>query len=655
MYTAEETEKRLQLLYQITSQTSKSLDEQLDRALELTTDLLEMEAGIISAISLEDDTYTIRNISTSNFDMQPGQTLDLGNTFCNVTLESDDVVAIAHMNESEFNRHPCYQAFALESYIGYPIFVDKKVYGTLNFISSKPKKQGFTSSDHTLIKLLGEWVGAIIKRARINQDLKEKNRRLELISRNSADLICLHDLEGVYEYISPSVEKILGYDYKELLGKNHANFIHKEDLEMLQGTPYQTLKNDGEVTSVRYRIRNKSGDYIWFESSVKTVTDDDGKAIGLQSTSREVTERKRLETMFEQAQEMANVGGWEFDLETGALIWTDEVYRIHDMELGTEVNVEEGLNFFPGESKEKIQSAIAHTIETGEQYDLVLEFISAKGINKWVRAIGKAQFLDGKAFKLSGTFQDITKQIAYEKRIVAQNEELSRLTETRDKIYSIIAHDLKGAFFGITGMLDIVDEELNEPDHDIEEVIDKINLTNISAQNSYDLLENLLDWIQIQNSEMNIENEEINLSDIILKSISVFETSAANKDIKIVSDISEIVVKGNETMLATVFRNLISNAIKYSEKGNQIIVSTKETLQTVEISIQDFGVGMPDKVKDLLFDKDNRPQRRGTLYEKGTGLGLLLCDDIVKAHHGQITVFSEEGKGSEFIIELPLK
>ena len=650
-----ETEKRLQLLYQITSQSKKGLNEQLDNALELTTQLLEMEIGIISSISKESDTYSIRNFFPEDSGLSVGQTFDLGNTYCSITLESDDVIAINHMKESAYERHPCYNAFSLEAYIGIPIVIDGELYGTINFSSPNPKEGGFVPSDYTLIKLLSEWVAATIKRARIVKALKEKNERLELISRNSADLICLHDMDGVYTFVSPSVENILGFTYKELLGTNHADLIHKEDLEMLMDVPQKELEENGVITNTGYRIRNKKGEYIWFESSVSIIKDPDGKSIGLQSISRDITARKKLELMFENAQEMAHVGGWEFDLITGEIFWTDEVYRIHDKEIGSELILEEGMDHFPGESRDKLAMAINKATMNHEKYDLVLPFISEKKVFKWVRAIGEPHIVDGNVVRLSGTFQDISKQVNYEKRIIAQNEELLKLTETRDKLYSIIAHDLKGAFFGINGMIELLIDELKESKSKlrIENSIKTLSLVHLSSKNAYELLENLLDWIRVQNGQISVEKEKVSIAKLLTDSISIFETSAAKKGVAVNMQSSDIHIMGDVNMLSTVFRNLISNAIKYSEKDDEIKVDIKENGHSVAVSIKDSGIGMTSEIKDQLFDKNNRPQRRGTLSEKGTGLGLLLCKELVEVHNGTITVISEENNGSEFIVNLP--
>ncbi|HCI72845.1 MAG TPA: PAS domain-containing sensor histidine kinase, partial [Balneola sp.] len=230
-----------------------------------------------------------------------------------------------------------------------------------------------------------------------------------------------------------------------------------------------------------------------------------------------------------------------------------------------------------------------------------------------------------------------------------------RLTETRDKLYSIIAHDLKGAFFGINGLIELLIDELKESNSKdkIEKSIKTLSLVHLSSNNAYELLENLLDWIRVQNGEISIEREEVDIAQLLSYSFSIFETSAAKKRVTVNLEPSDVHIMADANMLSTVFRNLISNAIKYSEKDGEINVNINESGHSVTISIKDSGIGMTPEIKDQLFDKENRPQRRGTLSEKGTGLGLLLCKDLVEAHNGTITVISEEYKGSEFIVSLP--
>ncbi|WP_018127933.1 PAS domain S-box protein [Balneola vulgaris] len=652
LISAAETEKRLKLLYQISSQTSTELRTQLEMALKLTTELIGMDIGIISEV--KDENYTVQYFYPPDSGLHVGQEFILGSTYCSITLKSDDVVAINHMSESEHNRHPCYEAFSLESYIGIPILIDGELYGTINFSSPKPKEGGFIPSDYILVRLLGEWVGATVKRDRIQTELRQKNELYELISSNSADMICIHDVEGVYEFVSPSSKSILGYTPEELLGKNHYHLIHEEDIEFLRENTHKDLRDAKTVSSVEYRIRNKKGDYIWFESSVTPVKGKDGEVQQLQSVSRDITDRKKVDLLFKSAQEMANVGGWEFEVDTNRLYWTDELYRIYELPIGSEINLEEVIEFFPGSSKDKIISVINRAVERGDSYDITLPFITANGTRKWVRAIGTAHTQDGKTKSMSGTFQDVTIQIDSEKKIVSQNERLKAITATRDKLYSIIAHDLKGAFQGILGMAELLKMELKDIIPVESDTEFKLSLLHMSAQNAYELLENLLDWVRMQDSDIEVNKESIDLEEVLVKSISLMQSAASRKGIEIKQEIYPILMDGDSKMLATVFRNLISNAIKYTDKGGEIKISAKQLTDKVEIVVQDEGVGMNEEIIQSLFDKNNRPQRKGTMSEKGTGLGLILCSELIELHDGSISVESKEGEGSTFTVLLPI-
>lgn len=148
-----EAEKRHQLLAQIVSQSGRNTNRQLNQALKLTTELLNVDYGIISQVDGND--YTVSHHYSRNGDAASGKEFDTERTYCAITLEEKEVVAINYMKESSWSNHPCYELFQVESYLGIPIIVDKAIYGTLNFTSVAPKKNGFTSADKNLIKILG--------------------------------------------------------------------------------------------------------------------------------------------------------------------------------------------------------------------------------------------------------------------------------------------------------------------------------------------------------------------------------------------------------------------------------------------------------------------------------------------------------------------
>jgi|TARA_R100000388_G_scaffold95031_2_gene86007 PAS domain S-box-containing protein len=650
----EEAEIRQRLLYQIVSQTDTNLDIQLDNALKLSTQLLGMEIGIISKVV--DQTYIIQHHYAKHNGLENGQKFKLGHTFCAITLESNRAIAIDYMKESPWSRHPCYEFFELESYIGIPIIVDDDIYGTLNFSSSKPKKDGFIAADRNLIKLLSQWISGIIKRKQVEKQLQDQKELYRLISKNSADMICLHDPDGTYKFVSPSVENLLGYTPKELVGKNPYEFFHPKDQERIKSESHQKALEKDPSRNFHYRIRKKDGSYVWFDTATEIITDEEGEVVSLQTTSRDISKQKNLEILFAQAQKMANVGGWEINLESGKLFWTDEVYRIHEKEIGSEVFLDEGLSYFPKEAQETLQESLKVTLETGEPYDLVLPFTSAKGTKKWVRAIGKALFAEGKAYKLHGTFQDITKQKEYQQKINLQNKELQNLTETQDKLYSIIGHDLKGAFFGITGMLELLMYEAEDYSELDDDFTHKLEMVQQSSRQAHQLFENLLGWTRLKRDTLEPNYSKFELTSEINKVLSLFKSTAESKQITINTDYrTSAEINADSSMVSTIFRNLISNALKFSEPESEIDITISETETDTVISIKDYGIGMPEKVRARLFDPSSRPKRKGTNQEKGTGLGMLLCKEMIDLHQGTIKVNTKEGEGTEFIVKLPKK
>ncbi|SMO91723.1 PAS domain-containing protein [Gracilimonas mengyeensis] len=647
-----EAQKREELLYKIISQKDSTLEQQINEALKHTTRLLGLEVGIISKIN--GSAYTVEYCYTQDQSLSPGQQFTLGETYCDITLRQYEPLAISHMADSEWNMHPCYDVFELESYIGTKVYLNGELFGTLNFSSSEPKEGGFIPEDKNLIKLLAEWLGGVLKRKQIEAELQESKKLYELVAKNSADLICLHEPDGTYKFVSPSVTRILGYTPEELIGTYPYALFHPEDRKLVEEQSHKPAIKEGKQTgSLHYRIRKKNGNYIWFDTSTEVITNDAGEVIHLQTVSRNITDRKRVEMLFSQAQEMANVGGWEYEIESERLLWTDEVYHIHEVPVGTELCVEDGLSFFPGEARKILENNIERVIKTGDSYDLELPFVTNKGNRRWIRAIGQAEFIDGKAYRLRGTFQDITLQKNYELNIKEQNEKLRKLTDNRDKLYSIIAHDLKGSFYGINGLLQLINKEVGEITDD-EDILKKLTLAESSSRGTYELLENLLNWIRIQKDDIDPEFSLFNLANEIQKTLQLSTVSIQKKELKIDSDLPEkCMIRADQNMIATVLRNLLSNAIKFSEAGETIHVSLQEKSDIVKISIKDNGIGMSEKVKEKLFDPTDRPKRSGTSNEKGTGLGMLLIADMLKAHNGEIEVCSEEGKGSEFIVYLP--
>ena len=249
-------------------------------------------------------------------------------------------------------------------------------------------------------------------------------------------------------------------------------------------------------------------------------------------------------------------------------------------------------------------------------------------------------------------YGDITKRKHIEAELKIKNEQLIELNATKDKFFSIIAHDLKSPFNGILGFSGLLKSEARNLD--IDSIVKYTDLINSSAQNTFRLLENLLDWARIQQGGYHFEPKKILLNNLIKTEFEGLKFNAVQKNITFVNDVSEeIIISADEIMLGTVLRNLISNAIKFTPKDGLVHVVAKIKTDHVEVSISDSGVGMEKKTVDKLFKIETSFTTRGTENEKGTGLGLLLCKEFVERHEGKIWAESETGKGSRFTFSIP--
>lgn len=238
--------------------------------------------------------------------------------------------------------------------------------------------------------------------------------------------------------------------------------------------------------------------------------------------------------------------------------------------------------------------------------------------------------------------------------IVEQQEDLHQLSQTKDKLYSIIAHDLKGALFGITGIAELLLDELNQKNVDTD-INENVDLIFKSAHSANQILENLLIWTRLQTNLLELDATHFSLAECIENCIQLYQTQANHKNVQIKFTPQNTTVYADEQMMSTVFRNLISNAIKFSSSGDSIYVEVNGTGQAHKITVRDEGMGMPKDVIADIFNPKDRPQREGTSSEKGTGLGLLLCKEFVEMHDGKIMVESEPGSGTEFSVTFPKK
>lgn len=242
--------------------------------------------------------------------------------------------------------------------------------------------------------------------------------------------------------------------------------------------------------------------------------------------------------------------------------------------------------------------------------------------------------------------------IEIEQRKIVE-ESLKLANQSKDKFISIMAHDIKNPLGVIQSVSDFLLKSSDNLEKD--ELKEFLNGMYQSSKKLNALINDLLVWARSQNGQLTINKTDNNLNDLIIEEINFLYNSALNKSIALINNVSnDIILTVDKNMIQTTVRNLVSNAIKFTNKGGKIIIDAEKQQDCYIVSVKDDGVGISDVNKQKLFNLGESISTQGTNEESGTGLGLLLCKEFIELHKGKIWVESELGKGSKFNFSIPI-
>lgn len=279
--------------------------------------------------------------------------------------------------------------------------------------------------------------------------------------------------------------------------------------------------------------------------------------------------------------------------------------------------------------------------------NLIIFFILAVDHSKLYHlALNSSKSLE----KLNQELEDLVEKRT--QKTIEYANKLEEANNTKDKFFSIIAHDLKNPFNTLIGYSDILKSDFREYGQD--EIFQHLNVIYDTSVNGYNLLENLLKWSQSQTNKLLFEPSKINLHNIVQMCIDDNENQSQFKDIDVINDIPELYhIVADENLLKTVLRNLINNAVKFTHRNGMISIGCNKDKDAVEVYVKDTGIGMSKNEKQNIFKIDTVNSKPGTEKEKGSGLGLILCKEFVEKHGGTIWVESEPNRGSTFKFTIP--
>ncbi len=265
------------------------------------------------------------------------------------------------------------------------------------------------------------------------------------------------------------------------------------------------------------------------------------------------------------------------------------------------------------------------------------------------------------------TGRDLTETKKVMKELMHHNHELEESNLSKDKFFSIFAHDLKNPFQGLLGFIDLLYEDLDELSN--EQVKEYLSNVRNASYHTYALLENLLEWSRIQSGKMPFTPTVFNIHDEINSVLNVLDNNATQKDIKLINEVDlGIKVEADRNMIRSIVQNIVTNSIKFSNSNGRVVIrgrvpnnytktkSSKEPgeAQWLEISVADNGIGIPEEILPKLFKLNGQYSSAGTANEPGTGLGLVLCHEMVEKNGGRIWAESIPGQGTTFIFTVLL-
>lgn len=473
--------------------------------------------------------------------------------------------------------------------------------------------------------------------------------------------------EGRIIIANKSFAKIFGYtNNSELTNKEIIELASNDDI--IKVADYFRLLERKKEVPARFDFlgKKKDGSSIHTELSIGTFESDNKDYIVM--IARDVTERIRAQRAIKESEEKyrnitENIDDFLFTFERIGLairpiFCTSSIQKVTGY-TQTEFLTDSKLflkAIHPSDFaslKPKLINLMKSRIQLSGEFEF--RIINKQGNIVWTRAkINLVRSATGRIQKIFGLVSDVTFRKRAEEELKKSTQNLIKLNETKDRFISIISHDLRTPFSSILGFTDLLanDDELTD-----DERKQYIKYIQESSRSMLALVNSLLDWTRLQTGRIKFEPEKIDVSKVITDSVNALSGSAMQKGIEVTSYVNQsLFLFVDKHLITQVFNNLISNAIKFTNRGGVITISTEAVANSrfVKFNVKDTGVGIKEDDLAKLFSVDAKFTSEGTAGEKGSGLGLSLVKEIVEKHGGTILVESEYGKGTEFIFTLPI-
>ncbi|SKB76228.1 PAS domain S-box protein [Daejeonella lutea] len=497
----------------------------------------------------------------------------------------------------------------------------------------------------------------ITEQKNIESALREERELLRTLIDNIPTGIFIKDLESRKLLVNKAECEFMG-------AKQPSEILGKDDFELFPlDFARIAIAEDQEVFKSGKSIVNREKIVTWIDGSTRCLLSskiplyDNGKITGLLGITYDITKIKEAESaLFESEQKYRRI----FENIQDVFYQTDQAGIVTEISPSIEKHSgyarDEVIGkpvtdfYFNIEDREQLVETIkANRIVT----DFEVRLKTKAGEKKYSSVNAQLIIRNGEVIGTEGSMRDVTERKLQQDSLKSLNHDLNTLNDQKNKLLSVIAHDLRNPIAGCVGLLEVVFMDIDNTSKD--ELIEYMQMMQKGVLNAHELLEDLLEWARIQFHSVDFIPSKIDdLASDVRHTIKKLAPLAEAKNITLNQEIKEgVSIMADKHMLASIIRNLVTNAIKFTNKEGTVLISAKRKGDGYLFSVTDDGIGIPPDDMGKLFSDDTGFTSYGTLGEKGTGMGLGLCRNFVERHGGKIWVESIQGKGSTFYFNIP--